>query len=321
MGNRCKRGLLLALLSFPAYGAEPRAEDGARKEYLLKYRLSVNITRELGTGGQALELTARPSNVREEPKYRSREPLYTTVSLGPNRDTFTLVLDHSKGGDRGHDLLYVDTERTGRISSAQKFSSFLTSSGNLFGPVQFMIDYGQEKSPQWFLFRLSERMEGKGHSQTLTAINAGYYEGVVAFGDQKRRVALVDADGNGVYNDALKGENHPCDRLLIDRVVPDRVLAGAKTQPLGRYVVVGDRYWKLDVAADGSSLAVQPLNKPLGTIRLGQKDCILLLGNEECLLRVQTTNGVARVPVGKYPWPSITIASSIPRAGAGGSRA
>src|SRR5260370_5836628 len=115
-------------------------------------------------------------------------------------------------------------------------------------------------------------MEGKdGHSQSLVAINAGCYEGEVAFGDQKRRVALLDADGNGLYNDFLKGENQQCDRVLIGSVVPDRGVVGAKTQPLGRHVLVGDRYWQLDVAPDGSSLAVQPLNRPLGTIRLAQK--------------------------------------------------
>jgi hypothetical protein len=295
-----KSAIVLTLLNLTVRADQPGGV-GAGKEFLLKYRLSVNIAREVGPGGQVLHVTPRPAFVQDEPSYRSREPLYATLFLGPKDERFTLVLDNSQGGDRGYDILYVDTARTGRIAAAEKFSSYLTNSGTLFGPVKFTLDYGTEKCPQWFFIRLSEQMEGRDRvAHNLLAINAGYYEGVVTFGEQKRRVALVDADGNGVYNDFIKAESQPADRIVISGDLADKRPARLQAQPLGRHLLVGDRYWRVDVAPDGSSLVVAPLNKPLGTIRATPADCTLLLNDEESLFRVQSAKGVARVPVGKY---------------------
>jgi hypothetical protein len=74
--------------------------------------------------------------LREEPKYQWREPLYTTVYLGPKHDAFTLVLDNSKGGNEGYDILYADTKQIGRICGAERFTSILTNGGTFFGPRQ-----------------------------------------------------------------------------------------------------------------------------------------------------------------------------------------
>jgi hypothetical protein len=69
---------------------------------------------------------------------------------------------------------------------------------------------------------------------------------------------------------------------------------------LGRYVLVGDRYWQMDVAPDGSSVTVEPLDKPLGTLRADVADYAMLLSGEEGVLRVRSRDGTARVPAGKY---------------------
>jgi hypothetical protein len=297
----CTSGLVLIISTLAANGREQPVQQGTRKEYFLKYHLSVNVTREVGPGGQNVQFVARPASLQEEPKYQSREPLYATLYLGSKKDPFTVVLDSSSGADHGHDILYVDMDHDGHITDGKKFTSFLTNSGSVFGPVKFMVNYGKEKSPQWFWFQLIEHVEGKNRVvRGLQAINAGYYEGVVAFGDQKRRIAVVDADGNGLYNDWFKGDEQAGDRVVIGRDPTDKGGGGAKAEPLARYVLVGDRYWQMDVAPDGSSLAVQALNRPTGTIRVSQKNCALTLSNEDCLLQVQATDGVARVPTGKY---------------------
>jgi len=305
-------GSFLGLMALPV-------QAGERKEFTLKYRLSTNITAEVGPCGQYLQPATTKIALKEEPKYQSRQPLYASVRLGAKKDPFTLVLDNSKGEALGYDILYVDANRDGKITSEEKLIGAPKNQGMVFGPIKLVIDCGKEKCPQWFLFILSEyevqtvnlgsqngggkangRIEVQRH---LMVINAGYYQGEVTFGDQKRLLAVVDADGNGLYNDFSKGTNWDGDRLVID-LDGDGKLDGSyqseKAQPLCRYVQAGDRFWQLDVAPDGSSVTVELLNKPLGTLQVGHADLHLLLSGDEGVLRVRSKDGTVRLPAGKY---------------------
>jgi hypothetical protein len=226
------------------------------------------------------------------------------VQLGAKKEAYTLVLDASTGGDRGHDILYLDADRDGRITAEEKLTGLNRDQGYVFGPVKIMVDCGNEKCPQWFLFQLSEYeyAEGTQVQRNLQAVNAGYYQGTVTFGDKKCLVAFVDADADGLYNNYLKTD-HQSDRLLFDSN-NDGKLDGnwqsEETAPLGRHLQVGDRYWRIDLAADGATVAVEPLDQPLGTLRTDIADFTLLLRGEEGVLRVRGTDGTARLPAGKY---------------------
>src|SRR5581483_2944145 len=252
----------LASLAGLASADEPRE----RREFFLKYRLPVSINEEVGPGGQrVLASTLRPREIKQEPKYHCREPLYATVRLGVHQEAYPLVLDSSTSAAHGYDILYLDADRDGRITSEEQVAPSARSASS-FGPVKFMVDRGQERCPQWFMFWFNERAVPR----ELTAINVGYYRGVVAFGDQKRLIAVVDGDGNGLYNDVAKGANWEGDRLLIDVNSNGKLEAGPlgeESQLLGRFLLVGDRYWRLDVAPDGSSVTVEPMRLPLGTLR------------------------------------------------------
>jgi hypothetical protein len=275
-----------------------------RQEFPLRYRLSLRITDETGPAGQPLALSAHRLALDEEPKYRSPEPLYATLKLGLKNEAFPLVLDCSNGGTFAYDIMYLDVNRDSRLGPAKKFNGESRTNGTIFGPVKLLVDGGAERSPQWFMFQLAEYEGADGKpTRELLAINAGYYQGVVTFGAEKRLVAFVDADGNGLYNNVLRGPGQPGDRFLIDRngdgkLDPD--IQGEETQPLGRYVLVGDRFWQMDVAPDGSSVTVAPLDKPLGTIRADVTDYALLLSGEQGVLRLRSRDGTARLPAGKY---------------------
>jgi hypothetical protein len=289
--------LLLSLWTVPALA-------GDRKEFPLKYRLSVHITDEVGPGGQPLPFVPRPASLKAEPSYRSPEPLYAILKLGVKAEAFPLVLDCSSGATRGYDILYLDANCDGQFSPEEKLPGEARTSGTLFGPVKLLVDSGRERSPQWFMFQLVEYEAADGKfTRELLALNAGYYQGVVAFGQEKRLVAFVDADGNGLYNNVFKGPGQAGDRLLIDRNGDGKLDGdpqGEEAQPLGRYVLVGDRFWQMDVAPDGSSVTVEPLDKPLGTLRAGVTDYALLLSGEQGVLRLRSRDGTARLPAGTY---------------------
>jgi hypothetical protein len=278
-------------------------QAGEKKEFLLKYRLSLQITQEVGAGGQILTLTTQKPALKAEPPYQSREPLYAVLELGVKKEPFTLVVD-SSGPGRGYDTLYLDVDRTGRISAANKMARTAGTTGKVFGPAKISVDCGTERSPQSFLFHLREYKSAEGEIvRDLMAVNAGYYQGMVSFGDQKRLVAVVDADGNGLYNDYSTKADGGGDRLLIDLNGDgkfDPRANGDEAQPLGRYVLVGDHYWRIDVAADGSALTVEPLDKPLGVIRATIADYTLLLEGKDGVFRVRGKAGTVRVPAGAY---------------------
>jgi hypothetical protein len=298
----------LAILALPGQGAGRPEDASGRREFPLKYRLAcLSISEEVGYGGQVLPVgKQRPPALREELNYHSRHPLYATAHLGAGREAFALVLDSSTGADRGYDVLYVDADRDGRIGPAEKVAGIHRDNGVTFGPVKLMIDCGREKCPQWFLVLYAEYDQGPGREpyRLLQLINAGYYQGVVNFGGQKRLLAFADTNANGLYNDVLTGVNEGnSDRLLLDRNGDGRLdgsYQSEESQPLGRYVQVAGRYWRLDVAADGSAVTVAPLDRPLGTVRSDVADYTLLLGSQEGVLQVRSKDGSARVPAGKY---------------------
>jgi hypothetical protein len=297
----CLAGTLLALATGPASAGDPPG----RREFLLRYRQSVMINEEVGYGGQHLQPSSRkPQRITQEPKYHSREPLYATVRIGVSRDPITLVLDNSSGEGLGYDILYVDADGDGRITAAEQVPGLPLQDGQTFGPLRLMIDCGGERCPQWFLVQLAEYPQENGQVyRNLQFTNAGYYQGIVTFGEQKRLFAVVDANGNGLYNDYHRDADAIGDRLLVDANGDgklDPAYNGDEAQPLGRYLEVGGRYWKLDVAADGSSVTVEPLDRPLGTLRADVADFTLLLTGEHGILRARGRDGTVIVPAGTY---------------------
>jgi hypothetical protein len=117
-------------------------------------------------------------------------------------------------------------------------------------------------------------------------------------------IAFVDADGNGLYNSVMKPDDQQQnDRLLLD-LNGDGKLDGSynseESQPLGRFVEVGGKYWQLDPSPDGSSVAIAPLDRLLGRIKSAVNDYTLLLTSDDGVLQVRSKNGFANVPAGKY---------------------
>jgi hypothetical protein len=291
-----------ALVALPASAADP-----GRREFPLKYRLAgSSVTREIGYGGQHLRASpAKPTALKEEPAYQSSAPLYSTIRLGANKDTFVVALDNSRGDSRGHDILYVDADGDGRLTAQEKLTGIHCDDSLTFGPVKILVDCGGEKCPQWFLFRYAEQVsdDGKNVYRRFDVVNAGYYQGVVAFGDTKCLVAFGDVNANGLYHDLMSQDEWTADRLLLDHNGDGKLDGGhqsEESQPLGRCVQVGGRYWRLEVAADGSAVTVEPLNKPVGTIRAAVADYTLLLKGDDGVLHVRSKDGTAAVPAGSY---------------------
>lgn len=280
------------------------AQPAAGTEFPLKYRLTLNIAEEVGAVGQPLTILGDPPKLKEEPRYNSPKPIYSTLLVGPNQDEHALVLDTSTNDGLEYDCLYLDANGDGRLTPDEKLASSQRDTGWTFGPAKVLVTLGNRRVPQWYVFKFVDyEIDAGKRVRNLIALNAGFYTGYVNFGNTRRLVAVVDNNGNGVYDDFTRSGGPIGDKLLIDLngdgefdIRPN----SEESQALGRYVLVGDRYWQVHVAADGSAITLAPITKPLGTIRSEVSDFALLLRGDEGDIRVRGSGGVARLPAGKY---------------------
>jgi hypothetical protein len=305
----------LAILVAPLGGQaeNPQSTENRAKLFPLKFRLTMQAQEECGSGGQWVTPTtaATRAGLKTQPKFRSRQPLFASMQIGARRDNVGLVLDASSGEDRGYDILYVDANHDGELGESERFTpSPVGSYGTIFGPVKILVDSGAEKTPQWFAFQLQEFTYVSDSStdkeqwyRNLQVMNAGYYLGAVRVGSVNRKIAFVDSNANGLFNEYYAKAGQPADCLLVDRNGDGKFAAeyGAdETQPLGRYLDIGDAFYKLEVAADGSSVRLEPVQIPLGVVRSDIAEFVALVVNDEGAIQIRSKNGTAKLPAGTY---------------------
>jgi hypothetical protein len=288
--------IMLAGLATPAARA---SSDGITAP--LKYRLVLDPAQEIGATGQVLSLgIEKPAALIDEPSYRALR-LYASAQFGVQPRQHTIVLDCSAGGH--FEALYVDTSGTGRLASATKISGFRYAQGVRFGPVKILVDDGHGRSPQWFWFQVEERtVEGKPQCQ-MRAIDAGCYQGMVAFGNRKHWLGVIDQQGHGLFNEFVKSSKETHDVLHIEPRCdekPSATTLRGTFEPLGRYVYVDDSYWLIEVAPDGSWVRVQPSRQPMGRLRCYVGDTVLLLEGPEGVLHLHCKGQETPIPVGDY---------------------
>ena len=267
------------------------------KEGQMLYRISSLLRNEVGSvDGQSLRATEKPPSLRGEPRYGSSQPRYFVweANGGPR----TLVLDASSG--QRYDRLFVDQNGDGRLSESEQVRGWRRQENLMFGPVKVSIptDHG----PRTYHFLARCYVHNRSY-QRLYLESACYYTGRLCLGDKSHKVALVDNNANGVFHDVstVPGDG---DRLLID-LNDDGQFAvhstdDSETFPLSNLLPVGDTYLTLEVASDGSQLATAVAELKFGQVRCATGAFQVLLGSPEGILRVQTEDGQAPVPVGEY---------------------
>jgi hypothetical protein len=255
-----------------------------------------------------------------EPKYASAEPAYFELKLGPKQTPYTLVLDESKGTDQGYDRLYVDANGDGDLRDAkaiegtcQKRESYFWGR---FTGGQVAIDHGSQKAPWSFsIYYHSSRRDGKPYICLHTSAT-GYYEGRLAIDGKQTKIAVVDANSNGSFNDyydirtATKYSDGKLyvwgDRLLIDLDGDGQYqierYGGAESLGGGKYLLLDGKCYQLTVEPSGRKLSLNRADAPMGTLkREGTGSFSLaLLSEEDGLLNVTSDGDAVAVPAGKY---------------------
>lgn len=277
------------------------------------------------TNGQYLRpgLNAQET-LSAEPKYRSKIPLYILAKFGDGEDNkYTIVLDESKGTGRGYDVLYPDrnnnedlTDDRGIVGQVHQRDRYSTT-GN-FGPIEVMVDYEDRTMPYYFSVEYS-RYNYDGIQQdarmvrnmSLRLKTSGYYTGIVPVDESERRIAVIDFNCNGLFNDYFKphkdirrgggGFYADGDKFLMD-VNADGQFDSGESYPYAKYIQVDGKWRCLDITAHGSQVEVQTPQIKLGTIKipsqLGSGSIQIL--SENGVMKLPETEQEFQIPVGAY---------------------
>ena len=287
-------------------------------EVQLRYNAKAGY-RETGPA-RVVKLKARASPEQKpagEPKYASSNPAYFALKLGPKQAASTIVLDESGGTGTGYDRLYADANGNGSLSDDEPVRGTVRRQSRydsgLFGAATILVDYGERKAPWRFAaYYVTDKSAG-GRGTQLSVRAVGYYEGEVSANGKTLKVAVVDADTSGCFNDAVdlaKAVVAPDGRFFVwsDRVLVDLNgdgrfdHRGAESLACAKYLPLDGAYYKLSVAAGGQSLALTPAEVPMGSLaREGGGEFSLGLLSPECgVLAVKSQGGRVALPAGTY---------------------
>ena len=291
---------------------EPQAardrEDAEIGPIVAEARLRpASITPRLGVGyfaRQTQGTTAiRPPELRDVPADAPPDPVY-----------FALEIDDRKV----HGIAYRSTDRTrqvklrldadgdGLLSDEKQYigtwlSIFRLQRVYAFGPVSITHTGGGSKA-SWFYVHCSD-------GKWITLYPTRYREGRVELNGRSYRVALVDCDYNGKYNDAFippaRSSREPeCDSIAIDLNGNSKFdfdkPGVSELMPLTRLVKVNDSYYRIDVADDGLSVEFHAAKPAFGTLDLGDKNVAVRLWSDAGHQHLTSSNGKLRLPAGKY---------------------
>jgi hypothetical protein len=119
---------------------------------------------------------------------------------------------------------------------------------------------------------------------------------------------LVDFNANGRYGDPFRDfgsdPSRAGDLILVDADGDGRFDQNSiLTKELlwcGRRLVVDGQFYQVEIERGGSMLRVTPATVKLAAIRADYPRFGLLLANEDGVLPIESRNGQAQVPVGRY---------------------
>lgn len=275
----------------------------------------------------------------KEPKATSRHPLYGQLGDSPN--TYAFRLDESQGTGKGYDRLIIDLNRNGDLTDdavvehvpepkpAQASAATLPQRA-LFGPIPVPDD---KKIGDWrpiyfaemYLFLPAGNFASVSANSSVGQLRfkAGWYlQTTVKLDGITRKIGIVDGDGNLQLGDVSTPMTYKSgdvqnwyfqngDYFLQDTDGSGKFendITGSDASPFGPIIYLGSKPYKITLAADYKSLAVEEWSERLAHLDLqphGDQVSDLQVAwesrpNHWQLLQPGVANGKALVPPGHY---------------------
>ncbi len=198
--------------------------------------------------------------------------------------------------------IYLDTDRDNDFSDEKPVAGTVRGSGVSFGTVAAPL---QETGTIPVAVMSHSGADGKAPG-CLHLEATGYRAGEVRLGGRTYRVALVDHDLNGRYDDVLSGPfpRSEMDALIIDLNGDGRFAdigeAGnvQEWMPLSKARQVDGTYYRIQVPADGSQIQLEKTEPQFGNLDFGRMPVRFDAYSDFGYLTVDAADGKARVPAG-----------------------
>jgi len=211
-------------------------------------------------------------------------------------------------------VLYVDSDRDGNLAEETPVSGTRGESGITFAGASVPGADGRSVRVRMN----SHTREASQAPGCLHMAAAGYRTGQVRLAGKTYRVAVIDGDLSGRYDDVPAG---PLPDRRVDAVVFDRNGNGQferfdptgnppEWSPLAKALAVDGAWYAVTVAADGSKIDLSPTQPTYGHLDLGPHRLTLGAFSDFGYQRIESQGGKVRVPAGRYAAVSLELLKS-----------
>jgi hypothetical protein len=263
----------------------------AQQEQWLQYHCSREAGQILGeTGPQSMQLsTEQPADVKL-PQFKGENQLFGRWPTPMVKSGFLWVaLDRTH--DQGpYDLLYIDSNCNGALDDETVEQAYrIDQRSAYFGPVKVIFEI--EDGPVTYHLNFNSYQYA---DTRLNASSAGWYEGDITVGGEKKHCVLFDYNANGTFNDK-SADAGDCDRIRIGKQGDQETLF------TGNYIVVDETLYRPEIARDGACIKLSKADEvKFGSITLPESITQLSVNGENGLFVLRPEKGTTTLPVGKY---------------------
>lgn len=294
--------MVVAAAAFLAAGAPAAWAQG---EFPLKYVLAQDNDPLTTSGGMYMGgMTQQPREIKTLPQGLSGNLRYFAMGIGGKR--LGAVLDASSPPK-----LYVDLAGKGDLSAVEPLVGKVSGSQCCYGPLDVAVGAGKNAVTVKVLF------VSVGNNQILGSRAAGYMVGDVKLVGQTCRVAVLDKNLDGRYERAMgeDGTSQPwwrADAIAVDSNQDGKFTPGldsSEIMPLSKAVRVKDKYYRVEVAPDGSSITFEKYEPKMGTLDVGVAASLILM-SDTGVHNLSGSGGKWQVPEGKYTCENLSVAKA-----------
>jgi len=286
----------------------------------LEHKAWTDSSNALPTTGISAKARSRPWRpLAGRPRCASSRPVYFEVKLGPSQKAYTMVLDESQGTGRGYDRLYVDADGNRDLRDEKPVEGTVRASRSYtrsqFNAAEVRVRYGGEDLPWTFSAYCYSYQSRGGVPTSLQVSSAAYCEGTVEVGGKQVKLAVVDGDSNGCFNNyyamprgarSTRGRLYASgDWILVDANSDGRYdvdSMGLEAFGCGRHLLVDGECYEVKISSCGRRLSVEPAKARCGLLsrRGGGTFSAAFLTRSYGMLTVRSTGEPVKVPAGTY---------------------
>jgi hypothetical protein len=286
--------ITVMLLTLTVAEAENLVEGNAKAE--LEYVPALDNDTLVNRARRRQDTTLiRPQELRDVPADTPKEPVYFMIRVG-DKDVPGITY---RSTDRARQFkLCLDTNGNGLLSDEKQYVCTGLHKGYKFGPVS--TRYGNTTNRAGVFY--AEYYPGR----QVEYYPVLYRQGQVVLDGKAYKIALLDCDYDGKYNEPImmppKDYRRPeCDVLAMDLDGDSKFDSGqTEIMPLSNLVKVNEQYYSIQAAEDGSIIEFGKARPQFGTLDVGDRQVDLSLLSDTAYQQLSGSSGKWNLPAGKY---------------------